>query len=68
MADGLTGPDLTHFGSRSTMLAGMMVNNPENLALWLTDPQRVKPGAHMPRFILPKDSITALAAYLEDLK
>jgi cytochrome c oxidase subunit 2 len=67
-ADGVAGPDLTHFGSRSTMLAGMLANNPENLALWLTDPQRVKPGAHMPRFILAKDSIKALTAYLEDLK
>jgi len=67
-AAGLTGPDLTHFGSRQTMLTGMMANDSVNLGRWLTDPQQVKPGAHMPRFIFAKDSIRALTAYLEQLK
>ena len=67
-ATGRQGPDLTHFASRQTMLAGMLENNPENLTRWLTDPQFVKPGAKMPRFIFGKDSIQALVAYLEKLK
>lgn len=67
-AAGLTGPDLTHFGSRQTILTGMMSNDSGNVAQWLTDPQKVKPGAHMPRFIFAKDSIRALTAYLEQLK
>jgi len=67
-ATGLTGPDLSHFGSRQTMLTGVMANDPINLSRWLTDPQQVKPGAHMPRFIFAKDSIRALTAYLEQLK
>jgi len=67
-AKGMEGPDLTHFGSRTTMLAGMMANNPENLYRWLTDPQKVKPGANMPRFIFGKDSLRALTAYLSHLK
>lgn len=67
-ANGLQGPDLTHFASRSTMLAGMMDNNPENITKWLNDPQKVKPGAHMPRFIFSKDSIRVLTAYLSQLK
>ncbi|QJD95422.1 cytochrome c oxidase subunit II [Mucilaginibacter robiniae] len=67
-AAGLQGPDLTHFGSRSTMLAGMMANNPENLYRWLTDPQKVKSGAHMPRFIFGSDSLRALTAYLSHLR
>ena len=62
------GPDLTHFSDRETMLTGMMANNPANVEKWLTDPQKVKPGAHMPRFLLAKDSIRALTTYLTQLK
>ncbi|RYY22538.1 MAG: cytochrome c oxidase subunit II [Sphingobacteriaceae bacterium] len=67
-AAGLQGPNLTHFASRKTMLAGMLDNTPENVYRWLTDPQKVKPGAHMPRFIFGQDSIRALTAYLSQLK
>ena len=67
-AQGNVGPDLTHFASRKTMLAGMMPNNRQNLHRWLHDPQAVKPGALMPRFIYPKDSINVLVAYLSTLK
>jgi cytochrome c oxidase subunit 2 len=67
-ANGAVGPDLTHFASRKTMLAGLMENNPDNLRQWLTDPQHVKPGALMPRFSYPKDSINVLVAYLSALK
>jgi cytochrome c oxidase subunit 2 len=67
-ANGTQGPDLTHFASRSTMLSGMMANTGENINKWLTDPQKVKPGAHMPRFIFGRDSILALTAYLKQLK
>jgi cytochrome c oxidase subunit 2 len=67
-ANGMQGPDLTHFGSRQTMLTGMMDNTPENINKWLTDPQKVKPGAHMPRFIFGPDSIRAITAYLKRLQ
>jgi len=67
-AKGTVGPDLTHFSSRETMLTGMMANNPTNVEQWLTDPQKLKPGAHMPRFLLAKDSIRALTTYLTQLK
>jgi cytochrome c oxidase subunit 2 len=67
-ANGMQGPDLTHFGSRQTMLTGMMDNTTENINKWLTDPQKVKPGAHMPRFIFGADSVRALTAYLKQLK
>jgi cytochrome c oxidase subunit 2 len=67
-ANGTEGPDMTHFASRRTMLAGMMDNNAGNVYKWLSDPQKVKPGAHMPRFIFKEDSIRALTAYLEQLK
>ncbi len=68
LAKGIAGPNLTHFASRQTMLAGMMDNNAENINNWLTDPQKVKPGAHMPRFIFGKDSVRELTAYLTQLK
>lgn len=67
-ANGNVGPDLTHFASRKTMLAGMMPNTRTNLRKWLENPQAVKPGALMPRFIYPKDSINVLVDYLSTLK
>jgi cytochrome c oxidase subunit 2 len=67
-ANGTQGPDLTHFGSRQTMLAGMMGNTTGNINRWLTDPQKVKPGANMPRFIFGADTVRALTAYLKQLR
>lgn len=67
-ADGEIGPDLTHLGSRETLLAGRFENTPENLHRWLSDPQKVKPGAHMPKYILPDQQVSALVSYLEGLE
>ena len=67
-ANGEAGPDLTHIGSRSTLLTGLMTNNPHNLKSWLKDPQQIKPGAHMPNFFLDEHSLKALTAYLTALK
>ena len=61
-------PDLTHFASRATIGTGVLNNTPAHLRLWLTDPQAVKPGCHMPDFHLTKDEVNALAAYLETMK
>lgn len=62
------GPDLTHLASRQTILSGMLPNTLDNLKLWLTDPQKVKKGSHMPDFRLSEDKVNALANYLEGLK
>ncbi|HVV55002.1 MAG TPA: cytochrome c oxidase subunit II [Mucilaginibacter sp.] len=67
-AKGDIGPDLTHFARRQTMLSGMEDNTPENVYQWLLDPQKVKTGARMPRFIFNRDSLMALTAYLSQLK
>jgi cytochrome c oxidase subunit 2 len=67
-ADSHIGPDLTHLGSRKTLLTGMLKNNRKNLLKWLKNPQKVKEGAHMPNFILTKDELNALVTYLEGLK
>jgi cytochrome c oxidase subunit 2 len=65
---GTKGPDLTHFGSRTSLAAVTLRNTPENLTRWLTDPQAVKPESLMPRIQMPADRIAQLVAYLEELK
>jgi cytochrome c oxidase subunit 2 len=67
-AGGRLGPDLTHLGSRSTLAAGVLPNSIGNLAGWLLDPQRVKPGVHMPATALAAPDLHALLAYLEGLQ
>jgi len=62
------GPDLTHLGSRTTILSGLLDNNMDNMKRWLKNPQKVKAGSHMPDFMLSKDEINALSTYLEGLK
>jgi cytochrome c oxidase subunit 2 len=41
------GPNLSLFGCRDTIGAGVLENNAENLALWLSDPGLVKDGNYM---------------------
>ncbi len=65
---GFRGPDLTHFGSRRTMAGSIMKNTPQNVALWIKDPDALKPGAHMPALGLDREQRNDLAAYLESLK
>jgi cytochrome c oxidase subunit 2 len=62
------GPDLTHFGSRATLGAGVADNTPEELGLWLNDPQSIKPGCYMPKMRLTPTQVTDLTTYLEALK
>jgi cytochrome c oxidase subunit 2 len=42
-----SGPNLAHFGSRTSIAAGWMENDPENLARWIREPHEIKPGNHM---------------------
>jgi len=67
-AAGTVGPDLTHFGSRRTVAAGMLDSNPQNLNRWIQDPQGVKTGAKMPNLGLSDADAEALAAYLLSLR
>jgi cytochrome c oxidase subunit 2 len=62
------GPNLTHVASRQTLAAGVIPNTPEDLRRWLDNPQVVKPGAFMPTFRLSDAELTALTAYLEELR
>jgi cytochrome c oxidase subunit 2 len=68
ISKGYIGPDLTHFGSRTTLAAGVLKNTPENVAKWIGNPQETKPGANMPALLLPGPKMDALVAYLEGLK
>lgn len=67
-ANGLIGPNLTHFGSRTLIAGGVLPNDPAHLAQWLHNPQDVKPGNDMPNLGLSQDQINGLVAYLESLK
>ncbi len=62
------GPDLTHFGSRRYLAASTLPNTRGNLAGWIDDPQRIKPGAQMPPNNLSPADLQALLAYMETLK
>ena len=71
-AQGQIGPDLTNFGLRTSIAAGVLENTPENMAAWLRNPEAVKPGNYMPILWTADDpnadeEITALVAYLESL-
>ena len=68
VAFGVVGPDLTHFGSRKTLAAGLLPNIPEHLARWLANPPLVKPGTLMPKLPLTQAQLSALVAYLGSLK
>lgn len=65
---GRVGPDLTGVGSRSTIAAGTLENNTENLTLWLSDPPAIKPGSKMPNLGLSPEETAALVAFLQSLK
>ena len=64
---GRVGPTLTHVAARSTIAAGVLDNNAENLAAWIDDPQAIKPGARMPDTGLTEQEIAYVVAYLQTL-
>jgi cytochrome c oxidase subunit 2 len=68
VADGVFGPDLTHLMSRATIAAGAAPNTPAALRDWITNPDRLKPGALMPAMQLADDEVEQLVAYLTTLK
>jgi cytochrome c oxidase subunit 2 len=67
-AHGQIGPDLTHVGARGKIASGTLQNTPSEVALWVRDPQHVKPGVQMPPAKLADADIEALAMYLGSLK
>src|SRR5499433_4209836 len=68
VANGRFGPDLTHLMSRTTIAAGAALNTPENLRLWIQNPDAIKHGSLMPAMQLSKSDLDALTDYLETLR
>ena len=68
VADGRFGPDLTHLMSRDTIASGAAPNTPEQLKLWIQNPNAIKPGSLMPAMQLSEKDLDALTAYLETLR
>lgn len=65
---GVTGPDLTHVASRSSLAALTIDNTPDEMRRWLRDPQKVKPANLMPAVPLTPRQLDELVAYLEALE
>jgi cytochrome c len=64
-ARGLVGPTLDGIGSR-VMIGGRLENTPDNLMLWIGDPQRVSPGTAMPNLGVTPQDRRDIAAFLYD--
>jgi cytochrome c oxidase subunit 2 len=54
--------------SRATLASGAAGNTPENLRVWLRDPEAIKPGSLMPAMKLSDPDLDALVRYLETLR
>ena len=68
-AGGRLGPDLTHVGSRASLGAGVLPNEPEDFAAWIGHTQDLKPEVYMPSFdVIPEDDLEALAIWLDGLR
>lgn len=74
----VSAPNLTHFGTRNTLGAGITPKTKENLIDWITDPSSLKQGTHMQdrAFVydtpdhtanLAPDQVEAIADYLLSL-
>jgi cytochrome c oxidase subunit 2 len=67
-ADGRFGPDLTHLMTRETIGAGVAMNTPAHLKIWVNDPNVMKPGALMPAMNLDDKDLDDLVTYLATLR
>lgn len=63
---GKMGPNLTNFADRERV-AGIKAHTPQNIAEWLKDPQKMKPGNKMPNLNLDDTQVKALVEYMGTL-
>lgn len=61
--DGRVGPSLASIG-RQVIIAGHFVNTPDNLARWISEPQKLLPGDVMPDTGLTYEQARLVATYL----
>ncbi|MEZ0496637.1 cytochrome c oxidase subunit II [Sphingomonas sp. IW22] len=67
--DAVIGPNLSRFGDRLTLGAGIMPQTIENTAAFIRAPQEAKPGVRMPAYPqLSEADARAIAVYLKGLK
>ena len=66
-ADGNVGPPLLHVGTR-VYIGGVLRNSPENMSIWLQDPQKVLPGNAMPAMGISREDSRDITAFLYSLK
>ncbi len=66
-ANGTVGPPLTNFANRK-YVAGLLPNQPDNLIVWIRDPQGVVKGVAMPNMGVSQQDALNIAAYLYTLK
>jgi cytochrome c oxidase subunit 2 len=67
-ANGRFGPDLTHLMTRATIASGAAKTTPENLRLWVQNPNAIKPGSLMPAMQLSDSDLDAVVSYMETLR
>jgi cytochrome c1 len=66
-ADGAIGPPLDRLGRR-VYIAGTIVNTPSDLARWIREPDKAKPGTDMPNVNVTERDATDMVAYLYRLR
>ena len=54
--------------TRTTLAAVTLPDNHQTLALWISNPQSVKPGNRMPAIPLSGADLALLRSYLESLQ
>ena len=65
---GAIGPDLTHFGARRTLGAGILPQTEEAVARFIRHPEDAKPGVRMPAFgHMPPRDARLIARWLKGL-
>ncbi|HTV68510.1 MAG TPA: cytochrome c oxidase subunit II [Rhizobiaceae bacterium] len=68
-ASGAKGPDLSHIGSRLTIAAGLLENDVETIARFISHPGSVKPGSQMPAYLdMQADELVEIATWLKGLR
>lgn len=61
------GPDLSRFGARKTLGAGILAPSVENTAAFIRNPHKFKPGARMPAYAeMSAEDATAIARWLKE--
>ena len=66
-ATGMMGPSLAGVADRM-VVGGKAPNQPDNLILWITDPQKIAPGTAMPDLNVSDTDARDIAAYLYTLR